>query len=262
MMSAATAAFQDETRVLLRARRSGATAVTQAVLINTLDRIIPELISQADRKDIDAASYCWQALHIVSDLDYAMRDDQPLQAHRRLWAHAPNPTVARFKEGRHVDREGIETATARYLRYDWYSDHLDWCIIDALAFWEYEAFARVRLAGSVMMGRITYGMWAIIGAALLWLNATKVPPVAWWMIGFLAFLIVAKRWLTKLENRKPIQAMKKTYRELDGAALSPIRVREQFQAAEKDGVVWPNMIWPVLDRVISRNPTVWRAWPR
>jgi hypothetical protein len=56
--------------------------------------------------------------------------------------------------------------------------------------------------------------------------------------------------------------MNRAYRELkfDGGVLSPTRVREALQAAEKDGVVWSNMIWPVLDRVIARNAAVWNVW--
>jgi hypothetical protein len=56
-------------------------------------------------------------------------------------------------------------------------------------------------------------------------------------------------------------AMRDTYTALGGPALSPTRVRDELQAAKDKGVVWSQVIWPIIDAAVARNPNVWRISP-
>jgi hypothetical protein len=125
------------------------------------------------------------------------------------------------------------------------------------------------------MQRSMVGFYAvscgIIGGILLWQGFVTLPDwsiLPGWSVPVgvlllqLAYGFADGRWIAKFANRKILRGMYDAYRALKGTVLSPTRVREAFQSAEKDGVVWPTTIWPVLDRVVARNSAVWNVWPR
>jgi hypothetical protein len=267
--------------------------IRQSIIVDTVSRMLPKLIAQAERKDVRIQPYVWQAMHTVADLDWSMRwferygDAKPPKASHTLWEHRPFPTLLpgplffpnmvsravkkdRVRDHRDPDKDGIESATAQYLKYDWHSEHLDWVIVDVLVFWEIQAFITVRLSGSIWSRRIittTYAvMFALISGVSWWLGFSTRPLPDWsasvWIIlASIAYLWADGRLMTRWLNRKTLQAMWDGYRALqrEGAILSPTHVREELRSAAEKGVVWPNMIWPVLDRVIARNPAVWNV---
>jgi hypothetical protein len=85
-------------------------------------------------------------------------------------------------------------------------------------------------------------------------------PWIGYAVGLVALVVIDGRSLIKFEYRRPLRALRAAYQELKGPVLSPVRVRDQIRAAEKDGVVWPTAIWPILDAAIARNPAVWKPW--
>jgi hypothetical protein len=267
--------------------------IQQSIIVNTVTRMLPELVVHAERKNERIQPYIWQAIRTVAALDDAIHwferngAAKPPKVSRRLWEHRPFPTlllgplffpnlVSRaVKEDRardHSDpnKDGIESATAEYLKYDWHSDFLDWVIVDALVFWECQAFITTRLSGSIWSRRVIATIYAVsfalISGVLWWLGFSKNPLPDWsasvWIIlAFIAYLWADGRLMTRWLNRKTMEAMWDGYRALqrEGAILSPTRVREELRSAAEKGVVWPNMIWPVLDRVIARNPAMWEV---
>jgi hypothetical protein len=278
--------FFDELRRVFKSN-----PLKQSIVINALSIILPELIAQAERRNVNVSNYTAQAWRIIDDLDTGIRGsdwgktrNELLKSDQTmLWQHQPPPTLSagplffgnrRVKESICLNSETIESVTKRYLSYDWYSEYLDWVIIDLLAFCEYRVF-NVQLSVSILMQRSMVGFYAvscgIIGGILLWQGFVTLPDwsiLPGWSVPVgvlllqLAYGFADGRWIAKFANRKILRGMYDAYRALKGTVLSPTRVREAFQSAEKDGVVWPTTIWPVLDRVVARNSAVWNVWPR
>jgi hypothetical protein len=262
----------------------------RSILYNSLALIIPEIVTRAKRKN-DSATYVWQAKQIVDKLDngihgqdWAWGDEEPRdksgKPDRILWLHQKQPPRLNIgplffkgsaKEKYSLEKELIESAAKDYLSYEWHSEYLDWVIVDVLVFWEWRTYLNGRngIASSIIAKRFALAFYAvlfgIVYEALWWLDWARLPSLpGWstttWLLAVLAYFFVDGRWLALFSSRRPLRGMARGYGALQGDVLSPVRVREELQAAEKDGVVWPGMIWPVLDRVISRNATVWKCW--
>lgn len=68
------------------------------------------------------------------------------------------------------------------------------------------------------------------------------------------------RQLPKTELQEKLErlgSMIDAYRTLDGRVVDPTRVKRALEAAAEKGVFWPSAIYPVLNRVIARDPTAW-----
>jgi hypothetical protein len=65
---------------------------------------------------------------------------------------------------------------------------------------------------------------------------------------------------TELQTRL-LMAMDDTYDSLDGTALSPTRVRDAMQSAKDKGVVYSQVVWPIIDAAVARDPHVWKVSP-
>lgn len=236
----------------------------QPALVATIRMLALELVAQAERQNAPQASYvfCSEAAQIIRDLDVAMEHGlDPPDRRGRLWRHRPEPPV-RFDKEPFIDKDALQRVATDYLKRAWHHDYIDWCLVDALAYWECKAFMGVRLPGELSVARSKLVPLVTIAlAALFLLGAIDLHShIAWWMIGLsIIYFTGGDRSLMQLLNRRTLEAMRRAYRELGGPVLSPVRVRDQFRAAEKDGVVWPTAIWPVLDAAIARNPAVWRV---
>jgi hypothetical protein len=266
--------------------------IRRSILIDTVTRMVPELIAQAERNNAPIQRYVRQAVRTVGALDWGIywferNVTKPAKTSHTLWQHRRFPTLLagplffpnmvsrevkedRARDLRDPDKDAIEQTAKGYLSDDWYSEYLDWVIVDVLVFWECQAFISVRLTEGILTRRFLAAFYAatflIISGVFGWLGTAKSFPEwsagTWIVLAIVGYAFADGRWITTFINRKILRGMHDSYRALkaEGAILSPIRVREVLQSAEKDGVVWPNMIWPVLDRVIARNPAVWRVW--
>ena len=226
--------------------------------------VIPVLREQAERlgDTCKAYSFCHEAVGIVGELNSAIRGlDEPRHG---LWSHQKRPTATDgAAEERSINKEALELVVVRYLACEWHSDHLEWCMVDALAFCECYAFI-FHLRMTALYRRLGLVAWAVIGAVTgttLWFVFGNNQWVWGAGVVVLGLISTGARARSDLKNaRRPLAAMLRAYQELDGAALSLIRVRDRLQAAEADGVVWPTAIWPILDATIARNARVWKPW--
>jgi hypothetical protein len=230
--------------------------------------LVPAMIAEAKRQGEPKLVYrlCLEAMQAIGDLDFAMHPDdyfEPLvESHYRLWWHQPDPTFKKNSDYRKwPEKDLIHQAAAHYLARPWmHHDYIDWCIVDALAYLEWQAFV-YKL--SMRVGQI----WFWLGAAVLIMIANvtfglfegKDIHLALWTVGCLAVGIALVPPFVHFIHRRLLAAMNRAYQALDGAVLSASRVREEFLTAEKEGVVWPTGIWPILDAAIARSPIAWNA---
>jgi hypothetical protein len=295
-------------------------------IINTIERIVPELVQQAERLGAPqkAFGFCSEAMKIIRDLVDAIHGEEPRNGTQMLWSHRQDPTMKiglpflgkpADADERFIDKEALQGVAARYLTREWHSDHIEWCIVDALVLLEFDAFIRLHLRSEVASRRFFLAVYAAVGAMVVWphnnlwtwwragfvgliallpifssrlwqityvallgLLYWLFPPTAaddlvqqnqsmaaqntliWAAIVLVALFVIDGRSLIEFKHRRALRALKAAYYELKGAVLSPVRVRDQLRAAEKDGVVWPTAVWPVLDAAIARNPAVWKVW--
>lgn len=171
-----------------------------------------------------------EAFELASELDRALHDfpsdesglELAIWSHRRIapvvpGAPAPHP----------LDKEAVELWAARYLAHPWFrSAHLEWCVVDALTYWEVICFLadaaqrKASLGVLRLLDRRTRAQWDEAG-----------------------------------------RAMEAAYRDLQGPVLSAIRVRERLRAAEAAGVRWTNAVWPLLNVAAARDGGTWVVDP-
>jgi uncharacterized membrane protein (DUF485 family) len=233
------------------------------VLIDAVGMIVPELVVESERlgEPTQVYSLCREAMGIVRDLDVAMHCEAfPKEGRSRVWRHLPKPTFGTtYQHG--VEKDLLQNAAADYLARPWmHHDYFDWCIVDALAHCELNAFAHHLF---LRMAQIYFGLAVVIIVMMADL-AVRVfegkEVLAGWPFALLIIMsLAAVPSFVRIANRRPLLAMNWAYEELDGVVLSPARVREQFRAAEKHGVVWPRAIWPILDAAVARNATIWNV---
>jgi hypothetical protein len=257
-----------------QAERCKYSAGKRSIMYNTLKRILPRVVADTEDQQQHPTSLCWQALQVVDQLDDAIYgSDWDGGKNRRgpkdsqfLWLPLTRPR----KQGENwydVRKEQVEQALHEYLARQWHSDYLDWVFVDLLVFWECDAYLNSHLPGVVMTRRMVPGFYAFVFGAV----AGVAALAGWWISAAISAALAAYYMLDyatiKLRvyrnSRKILLAMSDGRRSLnfwDSGVLSPTRVREALVGAEKNGVVWPNAMWPVLDRVVARNPSVWRVW--
>ena len=215
----------------------------RSILVNTLQRIVPELVAQAERLGAPskAPSFCWEAKQIVEELNSAIRHPPvPSKRPKLLWQHRESPTIkvslplmslfraalwdmfgitsAGTESDVSIDERALGGVAARYLTYDWHHDHIDWCIVDALVYAHYRDFVGF-LAARISSRRFEYAVMAIGAAILLvWLYPSKLIEYlgntwAWWAIGIIIFDVIIQFGM-QFENRPLLLAMRRGYQEL------------------------------------------------
>jgi hypothetical protein len=237
-----------------------------------------------------------EAMQIVDEMDGALhRWNQHASRHRSgIWWHIPDggivPAGSNRQDEHGIDRPEFERAAGQYLARPWMQhDHLDWCIIDALVRWEWAAFyyditdtLPAKLSEEAEIKRFSRWFLAAFYTAFFGLPMWGIQHLyhvdsPWAMPAALLFVIVAgyeafgiirgRRWrrrakVAEMELKEAILTVeRKAYMALDGAALSPTRVRDAMQAAQDKGVIYPRLVWPVIDAAVARNPHIWRVSP-
>lgn len=188
-------------------------------------------------------------------------------------------------------KDQAEAAAAAYLKLPWMScGYLDWALIDAFTLGEFRSFNYEFVSKKkqpfwerAMEGAFAIAPWLLEGGALAlsgaWLasefSSEAAPYRWWWAAGIGAYYfwfglnllmyvpagIRAKQAKldAKLFPTTALLAMQRSYYQLSGRVLDPTRVRDFLLAAEKDNVVWPCAIWPLLETAIARHPHVWHT---
>jgi hypothetical protein len=284
--------------------------VNREAVARTTAKLIPNIMQEVKQGDLKQRSHltayglCAQALRRNVDLFTVLHPAYSNPANEEkpnyLWRHyllerAFNPTRDDVCM-RGIDKSALQEEAAAYLSSPavLHHDYIEWCIVDALVYFECSAYSfrleQLRLEGKVYRYMVAFGgliLFAIFGAlaSLAWWFA----GLAWWplrlqqggadragwVIGALVayLLYCAIQWLRggklrstiKSDRLRPFQLLKsmmRAYQTLDGAVLNPSRVRDELLSAEKEGVVWPTAIWPILDTAIARNPGVWQVAER
>jgi len=231
------------------------------VLENVTGLIVPGIVSEA-RKQGDvrrAYSLANDAMNVIRDLNFALHFalvDGKSECQPWLWWHIkvkPGPTNSRDRKYNNASEELLETAAGQYLARPWMQDdYIDWCIVDASVQMEFFAYTRHVWDWCLLfiIGLLSTRLLGIWHGGFSWVTQTA-PQFAVLVVAAGGAFFVIRRWT----------AMYDTYTSLDGPVLSPTRVRAEIQAAKNKGVVWPRVIWPIIDTAVAGDPNVWRVSP-
>lgn len=94
----------------------------------------------------------------------------------------------------------------------------------------------------------------------------KIKPLLLFVISFSAKAFHPLRWFlqkTPVEKtawEKEVELwnkMRQVWLRLKGPLVHPSRVRDAMVESSKEGAVWSNISWGLIDRVIARDPAVW-----
>lgn len=201
---------------------------------------------------------------VIRDLDFALHFahiDGASENRPWLWWHIKvKPRLKNSSDRKYntVSEELLEDAAAEYIARPWMqNDYIDWCIVDAAVHLEFFAYTRHVWHTRFVYGIICLGpfLWAIWPESSLAKQAVLFALIAAGAV-YSVFHRFGRRGSFAL-----LMAMYDTYTSLDGPALSPTRVRAEIEAAKDKGVVWPRMIWPIIDTAVVRDPNVWRVSP-
>lgn len=213
----------------------------------------------------------------------------------RIWYHRDDFLITRndVKEPRCIYQQGseyeVEDTAAKYLSRPWlHNDRVDYLIVDALVYASWWSFTVSNAKppdpkGCLPTLKTMIGEWlekslqpVLFGILAIWWVRGRYdandPAAPMWAFGLTVFMVLvfirallARSRAEKVETPeqkadRQWTAMRNAYRSLSGSVLSPSRVREELLAAEKEGVVWPAVIWPVLEAAIVRNPAIWNIY--
>jgi hypothetical protein len=240
-----------------------------------------------------------ETVRFVQQLDEALHPDKSVFAvdTSKLWFHRDFKRFYFFakkpsQRGAAIDRTDLDICAGEYLEHpEFRTPHLDWALIDALAFadivstvgalaeqkigWAYELADgnMLKLYGYKALG---WGLW-LIGIAINWgwpaaavvyLSNGHLSP--WSMAGLAAYyallllgvLVGIGRRIRNLFFREPspiqrleklIHEMERTYHALGTGRVSD-RVRRAFDLAFENGVLWNPRIFEILDAVPAPEP--------
>jgi hypothetical protein len=227
---------------------------------DAISRIVPELVEQAARLNgpQNAYSFAREAIGIIDELSSALYGCDA--APQFLWEHRKFPNESLDATG-DIDRAQLNGVIQSYLKCEWHSAYLEWCMLDALVFWECAAF-QYSNAGGRFVARIYFGIWVTLVALICAVVYWALPTVNPWLLGAIAFIAIVLGIPRRPRNRRVRDAMFAAYHHLNGIILSPARISEELIAAERIGVLWPTSVWPLLDVIIARSPTLWEPWGR
>jgi hypothetical protein len=242
------------------------------VLENVTGLIIPGIVAEARKQGNAYRAFLLaeEAMEVIRDLDFALQGFNEREGRPWMWWHIkalPGLKNSSDRKYNTVSEELLEEAAAEYMARPWMQDdYIDWCIVDAAVHLEF--FAYTRHVWNLRFLRLINFLFtvAFLGACLwgVWHGSSWRTPAA------LLFAVVAagtvftgirRRWFRRDSSVALLMAMNDTYISLDGPVLSPSRVRAEIEAAKDKGVVWPRMIWPVIDTAVARDPNVWRVSP-
>lgn len=203
-----------------------------------------------------------------TDYDWQRRASQ-------IWQHKTFSSTAT------CDKWACKAATVDYLTKPWLSSPwVDWCLIDALVHHEMVSFKREtdpRGPSSTPLPSISTKIWRwaklnglMYVLPIWWLESLyhddssyAAPLAGIYLAAILLFNVAYGRY--KRDGRKTratlINALERGYDALNGAALSPTWVREELVAAAKQGVIWDQVVFALLDARIARDPAVWITHP-
>jgi hypothetical protein len=204
---------------------------------------------------------------------------------RQLWQHK---IIDPFDDSNEkIDGEELKDLAASYVASrSAQNNYLDWCFLDALIFLETTSFLREMMLtrfgtalnnpAFVVSGRsqilyvILKPLFWFIGFAVNYI-ATLVGGIyfilndhqywGWGLIALFGWTIIAavlflpKRWKIKKQNMQLLEKMLATYRQLDGATISPRRLKEAADDAARSGVVFDGAVFAIIDRMFERDPS-------
>ena len=266
------------------------TSSREKVVTRVVQLMVAGIVTEAARRGEPKAAYSMvtDAADLVDSMRWCLHFDEEKRAKRRhLWNHIPDAVGG--VPGEHKTRNGFDKGefggqVADYLARPWLRcDHLDWVIVDALVWLERASFANdregqniVSLAASPAFWVVTIALWILmvwgLWSGVSYLKRNESPWLEWGETAAILFLcyqvfVIASGNIVrvrasrrgKAQLGKLLLAMHHAYGELDGAVLSPTRVRDALRAAETEGAVWEKVIWPVIDSACVRDANVWHV---
>ena len=225
-----------------------------AILLDTIDLLIPGIIAEAKRRGEPRAAYglATEAMKVVGNLDFHLHPGEEGVCKRMLmWRHQKDHAIASpaTSEITATEKQGFETTVSEYMARPWMQhDYLDWCIVDALTAHEWAAYL-FYLRGQRSLQRLVmafsvafYGLPLLGLGYLFWSDASFAFPallgyaalVIWGFVG-LAYRSVVRFTSKTSSPRTLLLAMRDAYASLDGLVLSPSRVRDQLRLASAKG---------------------------
>ena len=51
--------------------------------------------------------------------------------------------------------------------------------------------------------------------------------------------------------------MAQVYRQLEGPVINPTMLRDALHKSREKGAVWDAPVFPLIDRIVARDPSVW-----
>ncbi|MCW8087581.1 hypothetical protein [Sabulicella glaciei] len=252
----------------------------QGILLDTVEVLTPGILEEARKRGDPQSAYSLarDATEVVADMDYHLHPrDFNSSKRMRMWWHLRDHVILdpAGSEISEIQRRDLEASVSEYMARPWmWHDYLDWCVIDALVAQEWAAylqFVRGQRSLRWLVLAVTVALYGlpILGLSYLFSSNSSftIPAllayaalVIWGIFG-LAYRTVLRLTSKISSPRNLLLAMRDAYASLDGAVLSPSRVRDELRLAAEKGVGWSQVIWPVIDAAVARNPHVWRVAP-
>jgi len=224
-------------------------------------------------------SELWQATSVVDSIHTAaigFGEGKSLA----IWSHGDvNLQSVKNRNQKFVNKEYLELAADEYLNLPVRSKIIDRCLVDMLIFCEFSEFTNTVHRGFFGVGRRSGNGpvgWILgrclsallfCGPALVigWLFQTNwamwvavVLVSLFFLESLWALLVFPFAWRGQITHNAKLseilQVMNGVYRELDThGQISAGHIREIAQAATLKGVVWPSVLFVLLDDVIGRD---------
>lgn len=270
----------------------------ERILTRTTKLMVPGIMNETKKqgnpdKVYDRAyALAYEAMQVISDMDSALHPKESGSAYRSaLWWHIEGGQVVSAEkiDDFEIIKSDFVEAVGQYIARPWMQhDYVDWCIVDAMVRHEWAAFHCTISESALYSERSDYpdkwikwaflavfyaGLYGLLfwGIRYLYDVASSWATIVAWAVGF----AVALDWITPIIRRRKsntskvqtaeelhamlFEAMRLAYKALDGSALSPTRVRDALQEARDAGVIYSNVVWPIIDMAVARDPNVWRV---
>jgi hypothetical protein len=136
-----------------------------SLMLQTTKMLLPAIISEAKRQREPRLVYqlAFEAMQVIRDIDLALHPDEHISKDHRyeLWTRQANPTWKTSADHwKWPEKDMLQQAAADYLARPWmHHDYIHWCIVDALAYWEWQAFV-YKL--SMRAAQIWFGLGAAV----------------------------------------------------------------------------------------------------
>lgn len=158
----------------------------------------------------------------------------------RFWIHRSDDAIENhFKDGIFtIDRDGLQSSASMYFSMDWIRcDYLDWLFVDAFCFDELSSFYNSITKNNIEL--FGYGFFLKI----LLRKEIKQKKI--------------DDYIFKQKQLSLFYEMRSSYWELGSDLISVNRVKDALKRTEALGAIWPNPIWPILDRCENHSIHAW-----